>query len=459
MCDTMVALGSATADGSVILAKNSDRPPNEAQYPFYAPRTQHSEDVVRCTHVEIPQVQETFAILLSRPFWIWGGEMGVNEYGVAIGNEAVWTREPLARIGLLGMDLIRLALERAETARRALDVIVELLVTHGQGGSCDLYHPGTSYHNSFLIADPGEAWVLETAGRYWAAKKVERTYSISNGLTIGADFDLASPGLIEHAVEQGWCEGEADFDLARCYSDYRHTQLTVACRQRRDRTSALLREDSSSISPTAAFGYLRDHGAEARESSWAPSSSKVTVCMHATGRPSRGGQSTASLVAHLRPDMPTYWMTGTSAPCTGLFKPFYVAPVPRGIGEPTGHADRETMWWAHERLHRAVLLDYPARLAAYEEERDGLEASFVAEEAALYEQYRDAAPEARAPALVEFSQRCLDEASVATQGWEERVRSTPIVHKTGFLYSRYWGERNRAAGLYETVSRLGERQP
>ncbi len=30
MCDTLVALGSATADGRVILAKNSDREPNEA---------------------------------------------------------------------------------------------------------------------------------------------------------------------------------------------------------------------------------------------------------------------------------------------------------------------------------------------------------------------------------------------------------------------------------------------
>jgi secernin len=449
MCDTMVALGNATADGSVILAKNSDRPPNEAQYPLYVPRTQHREDTVRCTHIEIPQVQETFAVLLSKPFWIWGGEMGVNEFGVAIGNEAVWTKEPQARIGLLGMDLIRLALERAETARRALDVIVELLETHGQGGSCDIYHPGTSYHNSYLIADPGEAWVLETAGRYWAAKKVERTYSISNGLTIGADLDLASPGLVEHAIERGWCTGEADFHFARCYSDYYHTRVTTACKRRRERTSALLREDGGRISPADAFGYLRDHGAEGKTDAWAPSSSAT---MHAIGRPSRGGQSTASLVAHLRPDLPTYWMTGTSAPCTSLFKPFYVAPLPEGIGEPTGRADSETMWWAHERLHRAVLSDYVTRLAVYESERDALEAAFVAEEEALHRRYRDAAPKARASALAEFSQLCLDRASVATAQWEERVRARLIQHQPGLFSRRYWGKQNRVAGLHETVS-------
>jgi secernin len=185
MCDTLVALGSATVDGSVILAKNSDRAPNEAQYPVFFPRTQHREATVRCTHIEIPQVGETFAVLLSKPFWMWGCEMGANEFGVVIGNEAVWTKEPIAKTGLLGMDLIRLALERADTARGALDVITDLLTTHGQGGVCDIHYPSASYHNSFLIADPGAAWVLETADRYWAAKKVEDVYSISNLLTKG----------------------------------------------------------------------------------------------------------------------------------------------------------------------------------------------------------------------------------------------------------------------------------
>jgi dipeptidase len=451
MCDTMVALGNATVDGSVILAKNSDRPPNEAQYPFYVPRTQHSEDTVRCTHIEIAQVPETFAVLLSRPFWIWGAEMGVNEFGVAIGNEAVWTKEPLARIGLLGMDLIRLALERAATARVALDVIVELLGTYGQGGSCDIYHPGTSYHNSFLIADPTEAWVLETAGRYWAAKRVERTYSISNGLTIRADFDLASPGLIEHAIERGWCKGEAGFSFARCYSDYYHTQVTAACSQRRDRTSALLREDSGSISIRDAFGYLRDHGAATGRDPWTPSSAGATVCMHAPGRPFRGWQSTASLVAHLRPDLPVYWMTGTSAPCTGVFKPSYVAPLAEAIDEPSGQADSCTMWWAHERLHRAVLLDYPTRLAAYAEERNDLEAAFIAEESALYRRYRDVPSDARTSPLAEFSALCVDRASLATHEWDQRVRAMPVQRGIGFAYSRYWGKQNRAAGLHETT--------
>ena len=63
--------------------------------------------------------------------------MGANEHGVAIGNEAVFTKVPYDKgPALLGMDLLRLALERAATARQALDVITGLLVEHGQGGNC-----------------------------------------------------------------------------------------------------------------------------------------------------------------------------------------------------------------------------------------------------------------------------------------------------------------------------------
>lgn len=76
--------------------------------------------------------------------------MGANECGVVIGNEAVWTTEPTRSKGLLGMDLVRLGLERGASAMKALQVIVELLSQYGQGGNC-AEHLTMNYHNSFLI--------------------------------------------------------------------------------------------------------------------------------------------------------------------------------------------------------------------------------------------------------------------------------------------------------------------
>ena len=205
MCDTVVATAEATADGVTIFGKNSDREPNEAHHLLLVPAADHpSGSRVQCTYIEVPQVEHTYAVLLAKPFWLWGGEMGANEHGVVIGNEAVFSKVPAGKKeALLGMDLIRLALERAATAREAVDVIASLLTEYGQGGVGGFRHKD-SYHNSFIIADPHDAWVLETVGCHWVAKQVRGVYTISNGLTIGNEWDLASPGLVEYAVQRGW---------------------------------------------------------------------------------------------------------------------------------------------------------------------------------------------------------------------------------------------------------------
>lgn len=134
--------------------------------------------------------------------------MGANEHGVVIGNEAVWTREPCGPEepkALLGMDLVRLGLERGNTAREALDIITTLLEEHGQGGPCAQDDPGFTYHNSYLIVDQQEAWVLETAGRQWVAEHVTSGIrNISNCLSIRTSYDLSSRGIMEYAQQKGY---------------------------------------------------------------------------------------------------------------------------------------------------------------------------------------------------------------------------------------------------------------
>lgn len=116
MCDTIVVLASATSDGCVIFGKNSDREPNEAQAVEYYPRSRRGGHV-KCTYIAIPDVDETRSVLISRPYWMWGAEIGVNEDGVAIGNEAVFTNLPRENDGLIGMDLLRLGPVRSLVRR------------------------------------------------------------------------------------------------------------------------------------------------------------------------------------------------------------------------------------------------------------------------------------------------------------------------------------------------------
>jgi secernin len=189
MCDTLVALGSATADGVTLFAKNSDRPPGEVQVIEWSP-SRLDIGSVRVTHVEVrPWPMPTLRSLISRPAWCWGAEHGVNEAGVAIGNEAIYTRlDPrTAPPALIGMDLVRLGLERGDSAESAVAVMIELLEHYGQGGSGheDRVKP---YWSSFLVADPHDAWVIETSGTTWESERVRDVRAITNRTTIST-FD------------------------------------------------------------------------------------------------------------------------------------------------------------------------------------------------------------------------------------------------------------------------------
>lgn len=457
MCDTLVATGSATADGTVILAKNSDREPNEAHVLLHVPRAHHEPGAtVKCTYIEVPQVPETYEVLLCKPFWIWGCEMGVNEHGVAIGNEAVFTREPYNKApGLIGMDYIRLALERADTARRALEIIVQLLEIYGQGGNCGFRHK-TYYHNSYIIADPQEAWVLETVGKQWAAERVRDVRTISNGLTIGSEWDEASPGLVEYALEKGWCKSRDDFHFARCYSDFLYTRLD-GCRARQRRSTTILEAQKGRITVGTMMAALRDHGPEAAtDPLWNPGRGWImdTICVHAGLGPTRPSQSVGAMVAHLLPGMPVVWVTGTSGICTSIFKPVFLggAGLPSIPGldvEPTGTYDPRTLWWSHERLHRQVIRDYASRMPLYREERDALEASFLREAGEIVAGYRETSPAERAEILRTFSASCFERAAVATERWVEVVANTPVQHRPPLLFSLAWSRFNREAGFPE----------
>jgi secernin len=395
VCDTMVLVGP----GSVRFAKNSDRDPNEAQVLEWHPAREHPPGtVLRCTYVAVPQAARTNAVLISRPYWMWGAEMGANEHGVTIGNEAVFTREPYATSGLLGMDLLRLALERAASAEAAVEILTDLLEAHGQGGGCGHEDRGFTYHNSFLVADHRGAYVLETAGRHWAVEPVTAgARAISNGLTI--------PGFADR------------------YADRLRTQVS-RCRIRRRITEG---GTAAATSTLDLAGVLRDHGPAGDEPRYSPLTGAMAApCVHAGGL-AAASQTTGSWIGELTPAGATHWATGTAAPCTGIFKPVRVEE-PLDLGPVPGDVfDDRAVWWRHERLHRTVVRDPGRLLPLYARERDDLERHWFA------------APPPSAEAFAEADRRTAD--------WLERVRAAVADDERPAYVRRYWRVRDRHAGV------------
>ncbi|XP_060517095.1 secernin-3 [Cylas formicarius] len=305
-CDTFVVLPPLTKHG-VVFGKNSDRPQNEIQEVVFYPASESSTST-KCTYIEIDAVKETKAVILSKPNWMWGAEMGANECGVAVGNEAIWTNDndgehdPHVK-RLLGMDLVRLALERSSTADEALEIITKLLEKYGQGGPCSSTDLHFTYHNSFLIADPNGAWVLETSGKHWAAEKITSGYrNISNVLSITTKIDKKSDGLEEYAKLKSLWNGEGEFNFCEVFSGEKKPgdARYLAGKE-------LLRKYTSlnTFRETDMFKVLRDKD-----------SGICRTCEN--DFPTQGSQ-----VSTLSSDRPSiHWFTATPDPSISVFKPF-----------------------------------------------------------------------------------------------------------------------------------------
>jgi secernin len=427
MCDTIVAVPPATADGAVWFGKNSDREPGEAQLVEHrAAQKFHSPTKLQCTYIELPQAAQTYEVVLSRPFWMWGAEMGANSRGVAIGNEAVFTRLPVPKTGLTGMDLLRLALERSATAREAVDLITRLISEVGQGSLCGYRHKGFRYHNSFLIADPTQAWVLETADRFWAAERVRGVRTISNVLTIGKEFDLISDGAFEFARQNGWCRSARDFDFAKAFGEpfYRVTSggdIRRACTRNR-----LMMSDGK-IGRADLFAALRDHAGHMPEDGWR----LQMPCAHASWQKTRqSGQTTGSMVSCLSENTSLHWLTGTSSPCLSLFKPMALGGGLISTGAPAGEKfDQESLWWRHERLHRLTLGDYAQRRAMFEIERRELEARILS------------LGNVTIPTAAECQQAWEEHRAVLPE-WAEQMSRATAADRRSWLTQRYWREQS-----------------
>ena len=414
MCDCVVATAPETRDGTALFGKNSDRHERECQPFVQVPGAHHAPgSTVACTHVEIPQVAETYTVMGHSPWWVWGFEQGVNEHAVAIGNETVFSREALEeRPGLIGMDLVRLGLERGRSAREALEVMATLLETHGQGGPA--FAPGgAGYHNAFLIADPDEAWVLHTSNRRWAARRVRRD-GLSNHISLAADWEIGSRDLEAYARSMGWWSQAKRLDVAAAYRNPHVPGRISEGRLRRSR--ALLERGAGQLDVATMQSILRDHGDGGPvrlPGSTVEDEAYYTLCMHSEPV----GTTTASLVAPLAAERRAPWPVWISfaAPCTGVFLPVYLDGVlPPELARGGAEPDASSAWWAFKVLQDAAASDFPQHTPRLREAWKGLEARVETErlqvEAAAARARRGNSPYEATRLVSEFMARSWREA-------------------------------------------------
>lgn len=219
-CTSLIAAKGATADGSTMITYAADSHTLYGELYNRAAADHAPGSMRRVTDWdsgrylgEIPEVAHTYATM---------GNM--NEHGLTIAESTWGGRPELEGSGMIDYgSLIYIALERAKTAREALDVMTSLVRDYGYA----------SEGESFSIADPDEVWVLELIGKgktdpgaVWVARRVpdgcisgHANHSRIHTFPLDDPQTIYSPDVIDFARSQGYFEGDdKDFDFSRAYA-------------------------------------------------------------------------------------------------------------------------------------------------------------------------------------------------------------------------------------------------
>lgn len=241
-CTNFLVSKGASADGSTIITYSADSHTLYGELYFTPAQTHRPGTMIDIIEWDtgkflgrIKQVPQTYAVV---------GNM--NEHQLVIGETTFGGRPELVNPkGIIDYgSLIYITLQRAKTAREAIQVMTDLLAEYGYYSSGE----------SFSIADPNEVWLFEFVGKgpgvngcLWVARKVPDGYITghANGPRIrqfsrnDPDNTLYAPDIVTFAREKGWFDGkDADFSFADVYGalDYgavRFCDSRVWCMYRR----------------------------------------------------------------------------------------------------------------------------------------------------------------------------------------------------------------------------------
>ena len=339
-CTTVLIGKDFTADRSVLHAHNEDMGNEAAGRLWWTPGELHPEGAtVLVPYVELPQPGQTLG------YWASGNAegavglgtsaesrsydsvlVGLNERGVSMSCNWAHSREKNREgVGIRRYAIRQILLEQATSAQHGVELLGGLIDTYGQAD-----WGGLIYH----LADPMEAWVVETTTHHWVARRVRdnETHVTANRFRIGSDYDLASKTLVRDAVDNGWLASPAArLDFAAVYGLPERMDEPYDTR-REDRVDHLLEGRNGSLTPEDLILVLGDRY-EGTPFYTRPQKDPVWREDLAT-KPDLSrtistnlGQST--FVAHLRDDLPVsigamMWI--------GLGTPSYAAYVPLYAG-------------------------------------------------------------------------------------------------------------------------------
>lgn len=373
-CTTVLIGKEVTADGAVIHAHNEDMGFSAVGRLWAVEAAAHKTgEMLEVPYVSIPQPEETYQ------YWASGNTLastglgisaetrpydsvlvGMNQWGVTMSCNWMWSKEEdMLEEGIRRYAIRQLILERAKTARDAVNIIANFIDQYGQADWGGL---------GYCLADPNEAWIVETTTHNWVARRVkdDEILVVANRFTIGKDYEKSSEGLIDFAKEKGWYDSsKGDFSFRDVYG--RPDRMDQAYdKDREARVMSLLENKKGSITPEDLFLVLRDRyegtskytkplqveiWREVSEGRLIPRTIATNLCQ-------------SSSVASLRSDMPVevgamMWYAMVSPQYSGYF-PVYAGAttVPEEFSNVNSAYSPESAWWTFRMLQKVGDLQY-----------------------------------------------------------------------------------------------------
>ncbi len=367
-CTTILIGNKLTADGSVIHAHNEDMGMDAVGRLWVVkPQTYPKGSMLKVPYASIPQPVETWQ------YWASGNApgtkglgilekdqpyssvlVGMNQWGLTMSCNWMYSKEEnMPEKGIRRYAIRQLILERAKTAREAVQLIADFIEEYGQADWSGL---------TYCLADSREAWIVETTTRHWVARRVrdDEIWVVANRFTIGSDYDLASEELEEFAKEMQWVDpAKQNFSFRNAYG--RPDRMSQAYDiDRESRVIDLLEDKKGSITPRDMFIVLRDRyegtskyakplpaeiSREYCEGNTVPRALSTNICQ-------------SSSVAHLRPEMPTavgsvMWYA-MAAPNFSEYFPIYAGAttIPEFYSSKNSEQSEKSAWWTFKMLQK-----------------------------------------------------------------------------------------------------------